>query len=101
MPAVNFDILHFFEKYWRDVPLFDYVANEQLLGINFVTFGYDSVHFFDNTRSALGLTLLLLLVLSVLSWKLKQKRARDYMTNSILVLLKTVVYYVFVVSAIV
>ena len=80
MPAVNFDVLHFLEKYWRDVPIFEYVKNEHLLGINFIAFGYDSVHFFDNTRSALGLTLLLLIILAVLSWKLKQKKVRTYMS---------------------
>ena len=101
MPAVNFDVFYFLEKYWRDVPIFDYAKNEQLLGINFISFGFDSVHFFDNIRSALGLSAVLLLILSILSWKLKDKRARSYMSSSIIVLLKSVIYYVFIVSAVI
>ena len=46
MPVINFDVFHFLEKYWRDIPIFEYEENEHLLGINMVTFGFDSVHFF-------------------------------------------------------
>jgi len=99
MPAVNFDVFFFVEKYWREVPIFDLAKNQHLLGINFVAFGFDSIHFFQNTRSALGLTALLLFLFALLSWRLAKKSARDYMLASILVLLKSLVYMVFIVSA--
>ena len=101
MPVVNFDVFHFVEKYWREVPIFDYMNNEKLLGINFVSFGFDSIHFFDNTRSALALGAILTFFLAIFFWKLKAKRARNHMCTSIIVLAKSVVYYVFIVSSVV
>ena len=101
IPAINFDVFHFLEKYWRDLTIFDYINNEHLLGINFVTFGFDSVHFVDNTRSSLAITLLLLVMLIFVSVKVRVKKVREYMVASFLVLLKTVVYMVFVISAII
>ncbi len=99
MPTINFDAFHFLEKYWREIPLVEYAENEHLLGINFVTFGYDSIHFIQNTRSSLGLTLALLTILSMLSWRLGKKSARRYMSASILVMLKSMVYMNFCISA--
>ena len=64
-----------------------------------VTFGFDSVHFFQNTRSSLGICGLLIVLLLFASWRLGHKNSRRYMLNSILVLLKTLVYMVFVISA--
>lgn len=43
--------------------LFDLVHNEEVLGINFVTFGFDSVHFFENASSSVALTGATILVL--------------------------------------
>ena len=99
MPAVNFDVFHFLEKYWRNITLFDYVENEHLLGINMVTFGFDSVHFFQNTRSSLGLCSALVLFLLLGSWKLGSKAGRRYLFASILVVAKTMAFMVFVISA--
>ena len=99
MPAVNFDIFHFIEKYWRDVSVFDYVKNEHLLGINMVRFGFDSIHFLDNTRSSIALVLTLLFIFAVFSWTLRKKNSRDYMAASILVLVKSVAFMIFLISA--
>ena len=99
MPAVNLDVFHFLEKYWREVELFDYVQNEHLLGINVVTFGFDSVHFFQNTRSSLAICCLLVFFLLLGSWKLGSRSARKYMFASILMVGKTPAFMVFVISA--
>lgn len=76
MPAINFDVFHFVEKYWREIEIFDYVRNEHVLGINFVTFGFDSIHFFQNTRSSLGICIALVIMILIFSWKLRDKSAR-------------------------
>ena len=99
MPAINFDVLYFVEKYWREVDIFDYLESEHLLGINFVTFGYESIHFVQNTKSCLGLTLLLLALILLFIWCIKKKRVRNYMIDSLVVLFKTIAYMVFIVSA--
>ena len=101
MPAVNFDLFHFLEKYWRDVTLFDYAENQERLGINFVTFGFDSVHFLQNVRSSLALTAALLLIFTFSSWALAKQKVRKYMWDATLVLGKTVIYYVFIISAVI
>ena len=101
MPAVNFDAFHFLEKYWREVPIFDYLNNEHFLGINFVTFGFDSIHFAQNVRSSLGLMAALLAVFFLFSWCLCWKSKRRYMAKSILVLAKSMCFMVFIVSAII
>ena len=99
MPAINFDVFHFIEKYWRNITLFDYVKNVHLLGVNLVVFGYDSVHFIDNTRSTCALTLALLFILLIFSWRLRNKKSRRYMFESILIIGKTICYMVFVMSS--
>ena len=101
MPAVNFDIFHFLEKYWRDVSIFDYVKNEHLLGNNVVTFGFESIHFLDNTRSSLALVLTLLFIFAIFSWTLRKKNSRNYMVASILVLVKSIAYMIFITSALI
>ena len=100
MPAINFDIFHFLEKYWRELTLFDLVHNEEVLGINLVTFGFDSVHFFQNARSSVALTggtIILLFLVS--TFGCCSKRAWKYLVASFIVFLKTVVYLVLVLSA--
>ena len=99
MPAINFDVFHFLEKYWREIEIFDYVENEHLLGINFVTFGFDSIHFFQNTRSSLGLCSALVLFLLLFAWKMGSKSARTYMADAILVVAKTIAFMVFIISS--
>ena len=106
MPAVNFDVFHFLEKYWRDVTVVEYVANEHLLGVNFMTFGFDSVHFLDNTRSSIALLMLLLLILLVASIRCfskgpKGKKIRSWALGAILVTGRTIVYMVFVIASII
>ena len=102
MPAVNFDVFHFLEKYWRDLTVIELVHNEELLGMNFVTFGFDSVHFFENARSAVALTgVTIILLFFISSFGCCSKRAWKYLVASFIVFLKSVVYMSLVLAAVI
>jgi len=69
--------------------------------MNFVTYGFDSIHFAQNTRSSLAIILLVLVILAFVSFRACLKKVRDFIIAALLVLVKTAVYMVFIVSAII